>query len=390
MKKRADRTPKTGRLIHDNGSSPVLMMVNDPSIGGAQTFINGLVAHWNSERRIHLVVLRERDALSKEFEEHFESVSYLNMTSNPVSILRAFAQFRALVNALKPSIVHSHLLHADFLNLTMTPKGVGRITTIHTSGMTSSDPLLSRFLARGIGVLSRRFSAIIACNASCVRFARRHGYKGEITVIENGVSLPAERQVDPSSTQFLSAARLHPMKGHSVLLTAFVDFVRDFPEWTLVCLGESVSLENDAFAALAANAGAREMLLDGRIMALGSTHNLSDFLAESSALVISSTYGEASPMVGIEATSFGVPVVATDVGGAADFAFDERFIAAPGSAEGLAESLRQFASMSAGERQRISGWSRTVAETRFAMSSRISSYSAVYVDVLAKIDAAGD
>lgn len=96
----------------------------------------------------------------------------------------------------------------------------------------------------------------------------------------------------------------------------------------------------------------------GRITFEGPTSHPDTVIAELSALVIASKYGEAFPMIGLEACGAGIPVISTDVGSCADFVMDQRFLVAPNDIADMARALDSWCRLTDAERRQISTQSR--------------------------------
>lgn len=104
-------------------------------------------------------------------------------------------------------------------------------------------------------------------------------------------------------------ARLHPMKGHRVLLEAFDRVLRKYPDARLVIAGEGPLRES-----LAAEIERRGM--GGRVDMTGYVHDTLRFMAGLDVHVHPSVFLEAMPYAVIEAMFAGRPQVVSDVGGA--------------------------------------------------------------------------
>ncbi|MFC7493224.1 MULTISPECIES: glycosyltransferase [unclassified Nocardioides] len=354
----------------------IVHVINDATIGGAQTFVEGLAGNWDiTGDELHLVVLRGADSLSARYSQAFVSVTYLDVAGNP---LRAALTYRRVLRTLRPDVVHSHLLQSDLVSLLLTPRRARRISTVHTTGLSKADPVLSRAVARVVGRLSGGFVAAVACNETCLRYTGSMGYRATMHVIENGLPVPATTSYDPDSTMFLSLARLHPMKGHAILVRAFAEIADELPGWNLTCVGSGVTPDAGDLADVLEMPRVRQLMSEGRLRLEGPTLEPERYLEGAAALVISSTYGEASPMVAIEAVSMAVPVLTTAVGGGPALMAGSLPVAAPGSTESLARMLRAFAALSVGERVELSKWSRAQAIDKFDVRGRVLSYRSVY------------
>ena len=142
----------------------------------------------------------------------------------------------------------------------------------------------------------------------------------KVRVIPNGVALPdlpVRRRDDSIPLRIGTAARLSPQKCLEDLLEAFRLALPDLPACELLVAGEAETGSEDYAAAL--KASARELpvrwLGELRGPALHEFHASLDVFA-----MISEPAG--CPNVSLEAMASGLPVVATDVGGASEQVLD--------------------------------------------------------------------
>lgn len=109
--------------------------------------------------------------------------------------------------------------------------------------------------------------------------------------------------------RIVSVARLEPQKNHRLLIEAFAEFLKDFPEYELHIFGIG-ELEEDLKAQV------RELQLEDKIIFRGFSANVREEIIDSAMFVLSSDYEGISNSM-IEALAMGVPVISTDcpVGG---------------------------------------------------------------------------
>lgn len=291
----------------------VVYVVNDAETGGAQTLIEGLSRSFQGAVEVHIVVLLQEGALSERFSDAADSVTYLRIARRSLNLLAAARRLRSVVELLRPDVVHSHLLQSDLLTIVATPRGVPVVSTLHTTGMRTSDPLRSRLLAAALGVLSRvRTRRIIVCGVGAEAYARRFLYpRKRLLRIDNGTDIPASpRPKVANDPTVLTLARWHPMKDYPNLLRAFALVRLEYPRAKLLCAGSGVSADNADLVELRTSVG----LPPEAVIFLGPVKDTQDLFARSKVLAISSGYGEALPMAGIEAIASGTPVVTTDIG----------------------------------------------------------------------------
>lgn len=163
-------------------------------------------------------------------------------------------------------------------------------------------------------------SHIVSVSKKCMDTLNcRASFNGssKVSYIYNGIVDPV-RSVKPFNSSglihnnryCLMLATYHPYKGHAYLLTAFKNVLEKFPDVQLKICGH-------------ANPDQKRVVADQVCkLGLGRSVHLSDFvndtedlLRNATVLVVPSQSYEAFGLVIVEAMAFGVPVVATDVGG---------------------------------------------------------------------------
>lgn len=349
--------------------------MTDAEIGGAERFVATLGQNWPAGERRSLAVLLGPGALSPQLADSFDAVHYLNFTPSSRNLPAMVRALERVIATERPEIISSHLFHADLVTLlarTRTP----RTTTIHTQGLGPADPRLTKAIARAVGLGSGRFAAVIpvSTSASMGQFVRRLRMRKLVTPIGNGAAIPPTPLFSTASRSFVSIARNHPVKGHPILLAAFARIAADFPDWRLRAVGPGVTAQELSVT----EPRVRDLLRAGRISLTGPTDRPDEVLAEAGALVISSGYGEAFPIVGAEAAAAGVPVITTRVGSCPQFADEPRFVVAPNSVDELAEAMRAYAQLDDAERLRLSGLARRRAERQYSPASVVSAYRELF------------
>lgn len=157
-----------------------------------------------------------------------------------------------------------------------------------------------------------------------------------VLVQPNGVEVPPEVvtvQRNQVPTIGILAA-ITGWKGHDILLEA----VALLPDVHLDIAGAAFTGSEDFEAALRERA--RQPDLQGRVHFLGHV-NKQDVFPKWSALISASTSPEAGPLGVLEAMSYGVPVVATNHGGAAEYLYGGAgILVAPSDPQDLANGIR--------------------------------------------------
>lgn len=362
----------------------ILYVITDAEIGGAEVVVETMGRSLQPGDDAELAVLMGRGTMGERLEKAFSRVHYLDFAPSSRDLPGMVRALQRVCRSFEPEVIHSHLFHADLVTLLLPSSGAAKVSTIHTQGFSKADHILTRMIARVVGLLSYRFDAVVPTGEACLRFGQSYRYRRLTAPIDNTAPLPPENNYNPDSRTLLSLARWHPVKGHPVLLEAFRRLLETHPDWTLACVGPGASEDNpDAVQAVRA-AGLREALGDGRLQLRGPTKDVSAVMAEAGALVISSLYGETFPVVGVEANASGVPVIATRVGECAQFVASPEHLVTPGDVDALAEALRRFADATSAERTGFSKQVRTRAETEFSPETAARKYRDVYRKALAR------
>lgn len=341
-------------------------MCTDAEIGGAERFLASYASASRSEDTVALAVLMGPGALSPLLETSFDEVRYLGFPPTSRNLPGMIRALEGYIREFAPDVVSSHLFHADLVTA-LARTSVPKTTTVHTQALSPQDHPLTRLIARAVGMLSFRFSAVIPSSPSeqMSRFIHTLGMKNVVHAIPNAAAIPEQPSFDPKSRRLISLARNHPVKGHRRLFEAFTLAAPQNPGWKLVAHGPDVLPDNPAMLEAIKQAHAIELFEHGRIVLAGPTSEPERVLGGSAALVISSIYGESFPIVGAEAAALGIPVITTDLGSCSEFADDPRFLVPPDDALALAAALRLYMASNDEERIELSRLARRRAEERY-------------------------
>jgi glycosyltransferase involved in cell wall biosynthesis len=158
-----------------------------------------------------------------------------------------------------------------------------------------------------------RASCLVAQTEMAREWLEEHCPGSRVKVIPNPVMWPLpinkpvmkpQDWVPPDRKLLLAVGRLHRQKGFDLLLAAFSDLVKDFPDWDLVILGEG-SERRSLEAKRAALGLERHVLMPGR------AGNVSSWYERADLYVMTSLY-EGFPNTLLEAMAHGVPAVSFD------------------------------------------------------------------------------
>lgn len=173
---------------------------------------------------------------------------------------------------------------------------------------------------------------------------------------DNGFS---EKQ---SSKTFVTCSSLIPLKRVDLFAKAFIEFRKNNPEYSWVCFGDGEE-ERKIRSIVEENNCGESVIFKGRC----SNKEVIDFYKKEGAFAfinVSSTEG--LPVSVMEAMSFGIPCIATSVGGTPELVNNDNGVLLPPnlSVECLCEELQKFASLPVDERLRKSELTRKAWEEK--------------------------
>jgi glycosyltransferase involved in cell wall biosynthesis len=250
-----------------------------------------------------------------------------------------FGRVLAYLVRHRPTILHTHLVHADAYGQTAgTLAGVPvRLSTKHGFNEFRE----GRIFALGDRTLGALAHRQIAISRGLARYlAETEGFlEPDFEIVHYGIAAgPEPTPYEGDQLRFLCVGRLIPIKGHVVLLRAFRRVLDECPEARLDIAGRG-ALEHGLKDL------ARELGLSEAVRFLGHVTPIQRAIEQSFAVVVPSL-GEGFGMVALEAMERARPVIAASIGGLEDLVRDgETGLLVPaGEAEPLADAMLALAS----------------------------------------------
>ncbi len=250
----------------------------------------------------------------------------------------AFLRLAAYLARKRPTILHTHLVHADvYGQLTGAFTGVPvRVSTKHGFNEFREN----RGFALGDRAIASLAHAHIAISRGLARYLEEvEGFDGaSFEIVHYGIEPDGEPQpYRGAEPRLLCVGRLIPIKGHIVLLRAFAEARREVPALRLDIAGRG-PLE-PALRALA-----KELGVEHAVRFLGYVAPVQRAIEEAAVVVVPSM-GEGFGMVALEAMERARPVIAAEIGGLGELV-DEGvtgLLVPPGEAEPLAKAIVRLA-----------------------------------------------
>ncbi|MFC7474689.1 glycosyltransferase [Dankookia sp. GCM10030260] len=360
--------------------------------GGAERVLAELVRH--TPHVLHRIVTLT--AGPPFFDFGTADIVPLGLARGEVS-LTALRRAREAARDFAPDVVHGWLYHGNLAGSLMALRGVPLLWSVHNTSLPrDGSKWLTRQIARLGGPLSRLSLSrlapdrIVYCSPSARAWhEQRLGYRpGPGGVIGNGVDFAAFA-FDPTARAKLRAAwglaetqvaigtigRFDPQKDHAGIATALALLDRRDAVWVLA--GDGCHPANPALAAILDRHGLRS-----RSLPLGPRGDMPAILSALDLLVIGSAFGEAMPVVAVEALANDLPVVATRVGSVEPLVGDPARLAMPRHPADLARAIgAAWPGPPAGRRLGAVVGRRVGLAADYAVGAMAASYHQLYRDL---------
>jgi glycosyltransferase involved in cell wall biosynthesis len=365
----------------------ILLLSTSMGMGGAdQQLLSaalGLRERGHEVRIVSLTPLGEMGARAQAAGLTTESLEMRRGVPDP----RGLARLVKLVHAWQPSVLHSHMLHANLMARAVrlfarVPAVVSTIHNIYEGGrLRMMGYRLTNGLVDHVTIISQ---------AAADRFIRdRIVPAGLLEVVPNGVDTERYRAV-PAGTRerlrrslglgsefaWLAVGRFETAKDYPTMLRAFVRVRARHPEAVLLLVGRgSLQAETEALA--------QDLGLASGVRFVGTREDVPEFMTVADGYVMSSAW-EGMPMVLLEAAAASLPIVATRVGGNQEVVQDGAtgYLAPPGNDEALAAAMLRLMALPEGERRAMGARGHDHVRRHYGLARVVDRYEAAYREVL--------
>jgi glycosyltransferase involved in cell wall biosynthesis len=370
---------------------PVMQFCNTSVRAGAEEHILTLLRGLDrNEFRLHLVCGPEvAGAVRADLPQDVELLPLFFPTPSHVA---GAARLRRWIKERRIQVLHSHLFRSS---LCASPVGwMCRVPLVVETphvreswrrGWKANNFTIDRIAGRFVD----RYIAVSYANARYLTEVKGLPEK-KVQVIQNGTDLsrfnPAHFPPSGMRSEFgigavdpvmLVAARLEPQKGHSVLLNAMPEVLREFPNCRVFCLGDGVLRQELELQA-------QQLGLQENVCFLGFRSDVADWLALCDFTILPSFY-EGLPLVAVESLAAGRTMVATAVDGTPEVIVNGRtgITVLPGDPAALAAAICSML-RSPELRQRLAEQGRAYVLARFSQERQVRETSDFYLEALGR------
>lgn len=358
----------------------ILLSITSLGVGGAERLVTGLADRFVGAGHEVVLVSFHGEPELRPADARVRLVN-LQMRRSPLGVLAAMHRFRRLVQAFRPDVVNSHLVHANLL--TRLLRLVTPMPRLISSAHNTNEEGRSRMLAYRLTDRLVDISTNVSEEAVQAFEHQRALRPGRMIAIHNGIDtqnfvynvsarqrVRDELNINPSTPLLLSVGRLWKQKDYPNLLRAFAELLPASALPQLVIVGDG-----PLRAELAALADSLNVA--NRVIFLGVRHDVPALMAACDLYVLSSAW-EGFALVLAEAMACERPAVATDCGGVKEVVGSVGFLVPPRDSRALAAVLNRALKLSPEERDRMGRSGRERVLEHFSFDTMAERYLAVY------------
>jgi glycosyltransferase involved in cell wall biosynthesis len=379
---------------HANRPGRILLLSTNLGIGGgAEEQVQQLGLELRKrDWTVGVVSMLPAGALQSEFERCGVNIGSLNMKRgipDPRSVLK----LARVIRRYQPDIVHSHMTHANLLARAVRPlvDVPALVCTLHGSkmhsvkgGSTRLRELAHRFTDRWADVTTTICNAAAEC---CVEDGAVPAQK--VMVLPNGVDTDRyqpcaavregmRKSLDvENKLVWLAVGRFELPKNYAVMIRAFSFALQTSGREMVLLICGSGSMQPQIEEMV------RKLGLEAHVRFLGVRRDIPEVMNAADAFILSSDT-EGLPMVLLQASATGLPIVATAVGGNGDVVQHNRtgFLVPRGDAMELAGAIERMSCLNSFDRARLGGAGRQFTHDNFGIGHIVDLWERLYSQLL--------
>ncbi len=360
----------------------IVMIITGLGMGGAETQVCNL-ANAMADLNHDVTIISLANIQEVQPDEKV-NVYTLNMGKTIPGFIKAYLQCRKLIKAIKPDVVHSHMVHANiFARLLRLTLPIPRlICTAHSTNEGGKARMLAYRLTDRLADISTNVSQKAADIFIQSKAARREGMIAVYNGIDTNrfayssdarIRLRNQLQIAEDTQLLITIGRLTPAKDYPNLLNAFAK-IDPAHNAKLAIVGEG-PLKSELQTL------SHQLGISDRVYWLGMQQNVAEWLSAGDVFVLSSEW-EGFGLVVAEAMACGRVVVATDAGGISEVMGSSEFLVPIKDPARLQQKINAALNLSPEEKANIAVSNRKHVVELFSLPVITQRWIAIYEDKL--------
>lgn len=312
--------------------------------GGAEGALLRLITGTSKTVEHVVYTLLDMPEYDKDFRKAGVVVKSLNIRNTKSFAINLY-QLRKEFSSNRPDIIQSWMGHSNLLfGIIGRAWKIPVVWNIRQSRVSKEELGAKNYALMKTSAKLSNFVPykIINCSLKSIERHREAGFYDNFVYIPNGINIDSSyfEVIESKQNKDFTVGhvgRYDPAKNHALFISAFNSFNKHHTESLCVMAGTGVSYENSLFKNKYKDLINSSFILLGQI---GTKEELSEIYKKMDCLVLSSIT-EGFPNVLIEAMSFGVPCISTDVGDASEIIADTGWIVPSEDQEALEKALEE-------------------------------------------------
>lgn len=356
----------------------LLFVITGMGLGGAERQLCILADNFY-QRGYEVMIVSLSGEIVVRPEEKNITIRNLNLKKTPLSFLKVLFQCWSIIKEFQPSVVHSHMFHANFVMRMvglLFKKNYKLICTAHSK---NEGGALRMFVYRLTDKLSD-ISTNVSKEALEAFIQKKAFSEHHSQVVYNGIDVDKfdfniesrnvfrqQLNIKENEKVILAVGRLTEAKDYPNLITAF----KELPcHYRLVIIGEGEQRRNI------------EKVIDdfnlvSRVTLLGGINSVSDYYSACDLFVLSSRW-EGFGLVVAEAMACKCITVCTDAGGVKEVVGDANFVVPISNPQALANKILEVSELSEEKKSLIGNQNRAHVIKNFSITSVVDRWLSLY------------
>lgn len=345
----------------------IFQIITVSEYGGAQTIVANLVKSLSSEHELFVLYGGEGEAWSRlgnnftkiKLNNHRKEVSWKD-----IGLLLKLFYYRI---KYRPDVIHLHSSKMGVLGrIVFCKKRI--VYTVH--GFDSIRKAFRKFLVIE-KLLKNKAYKIVGVSQYDVDILKEEGIYKNVVRVYNGVAdhyTETQTENNKHITEKLDQLKLRYSKvimcisriSRQKKFDLFLDMARQMPDYAFVWIGNKTEIKD----------------LPANTFCLGEIHSSYFYLKYADLFILPSNY-EGLPMSLLEALSFGIPVVASSVGGITEVLNGKNGFAVDNNVQSFKEKI-EYIFTDENRQKMMSDYARQSYLTNFTIGKMVDGYKAIF------------